>query len=247
MVKRLANRLINIDRILYDDPRGKVIFFDDFEDLNAITARWQTGDGTSGSNSKSNTYAFEGQYSLKITTGASADDAQSAKYIAGTYNLGSSGSPQRLGFYFKFLIKEALANTKSIDIIIRKYDGSTKKEAKLRWLGTDATAKEKWQYYDSSGSFSDVDDSSYVSSASQEIVDNIAAWHWAKLVVDFENKKYVRLICDDKFFKLEDLSIYSTADTSTKPRLEFEIMLTTETENAISIYIDNSIVTLEEG
>jgi hypothetical protein len=225
---------VNIDGIIYHDPRGKIVFFDDFEDGGA-TVRWVKG-GTSSTTAIDTTYAFRGADSMKMTTNNVADATCSI-----TFNMGPPKNNYKMGLACNWMSTATLAKIKAFELKIVRYTGALVNTAKAQWLGTDATAQNKWQYHNSSAAWADITD------ASQKI-GTVAAtlqWHFAKLVADLANNTYIRVISDDQSWAFTS-AFESAADTSTEPGLSFTITLTAEAATAIDAWIDNVIVTVME-
>lgn len=206
------------------------------ENGTAYTIRWTAVAGSSGTTAWDTTRAYGGAQSLKLLTAKTAADYQGA-----LLHLGVPSNNHVVGLYLTWMTNAALADFQDIALKLDYFDGSNEYIAQVRYIGTDGTATEKWQYYDSSGSYANI------TSGGQKLVNAVESWHWAKLVANFDKGKYRNLFSDDKYFDLSDLSLYSTADTSTKPRLDVQITVADETGSAtITAWIDNVIVTVSE-
>ena len=228
------NRTININGIVYNSPTGKIVFFDDFEDGGA-TVRWIKS-GSTATTAIDTTYAWRGADSLKLTTNSAADATCGI-----TFNMAPMKNDYKVGLAFHWMSTATLANIKALELKIIRYDGTYIRTAKVQWLGTDGDAQEKWQYHNSSGSWADV------TGGDQEL-GTVAAtlqWHFAKLVVDLADNKYIRIISDDQSYAFTSLC-QSASNTTINPLISYTITITAETGTAINAWIDNAIITTWE-
>jgi len=226
---------INIDRIPYIYPTsGKIVFFDDFENAGSDT-RWVfSGDGSG--DATDGTYAYTDTQAMRITTGGTADQTETA-----TTTLGVLNSNKKVGLASMWSPDAAIANLKSLSFNIKYYNGTTVKHAGIQWVGTDATLLNKWQYLNSSNAWTDVTD------GGQTLYTNATTLcpHGFKMIVDFEDNEYMRFFSDWQQFSVASTAVYSAANT-TYPRYEIFMTLTTETGNAILCYFDNVLFTVKE-
>jgi hypothetical protein len=212
---------------------GRVYWQDDFEAYtSAVTEKWRQRVGTI---SLDTSRPFRGKACMKITTGAVlGNDVEADKYL-GALPLG------RLGWELWFLSQFGVANIHDIELGFYLYDGAYCHEAWVAWLGTVGTLQEKWQYINSEGDYTDIPNGTqklYVES-------DLPIWHHFKLVVDFRTGKYVKLVCDDKTFDLSALSYHKTPDT-TKPCIDVGAYIENATATAVSLYVDDVILTDQE-
>jgi hypothetical protein len=212
---------------------GRVYWQDDFEAYTSIvTEKWIQ---TSGTISLDTSRPFRGKSCMKLTTGAVLGNDAQADKLLGALPLG------RLGWELWFLSQSGVANINNLSFGFYLYDGAYVHDAEVKWLGTVGTLQEKWQYINSEGNYVDV------SGGAQKIdvASAYAVWHHFKLVIDFNTEKYVKLICDNKTFDLSALSYYKLADTS-RPCIDIWAYIENATATAVSLYVDDVILTDQE-
>lgn len=76
-------------------------------------------------------------------------------------------------------------------------------------------------------------------------IDVYDAWNIVKLVVDYENDIYVRLVMNKNDIALTDYSLYLDSDSS-RPRLRVAFYLYPTDSEIENIYLDNVIITIDE-
>jgi len=168
------------------DRRGNIIFLDDFDSLTK-TAYWRLGIGGGGTVNISNLWVLYGQSSCKLV--AEAND-----WVEVTYQL-AFPSLSRMGFEFAWNRLDE-GNLEDIYFEVGLNDGTNWWYASLRW--TAATGI--WQCYDSAGLPVDLEP---VVKHSADVV----AFNHVKLVADFVEKKYVRLIDNNLIFDLSHIAL----------------------------------------
>jgi hypothetical protein len=120
----------------------------------------------------------------------------------------------------------------SVSITVR--DGDNKKVYQLHANMTDG----EFQYYNSGGTKTFLHAFDWGN-------DDLDHWHTMKLIVDLENKKYVRAFYNEEVFDLTDIEPHNTP-TGDAPRLDFGIWtLAKPGKNGIA-YADNFIITINE-
>jgi len=228
---------VNIDRLVYMDPIGKIVFFEDWEDGSAYTVKGFVGSGTDTETiALDTTYAYEGAKSIKLTTENLATATATI-----TQNLGLVKGYPKLGVSFMWMTTDALTSFGALTVGIKKYDGAELKEGRVQYDGSD----EQWHYWDGSN-YIDMAGSTNVSSDSQEFtVGSGICWNHCKLVLDFTAEKYNRLISNDTTYTLTDVDIDVTTSAAIKPHYEIAITINAQTTVAFDMCIDNYIITME--
>ena len=226
-----------MDKIVYMDPIGKIVFYEDWEDGSAYTVKGFVGSGAETETIASDTtYAYQGAKSLKLTT----ENLSTATAII-TQNLGLVKGYPKLGVSFMWMTTDALTAFGALTIGIKRYDGVTVKEGRVQYDGSD----EQWHYWDGSN-YIDMAGSTKVTTDTQEFTVGAGiSWNHCKLVLDFTADTYNRLITNDVTHALTDIALNSTADATTKPHFEIAITINAQTTTAFNMWIDNYIVTME--
>lgn len=211
---------------------GTVVLTDDFEH-GLATERWKQAAGTVANAAD---YPFNGGKCLKITTGTGAADTGQADHWMGF------PADKRMGLELWFMSNSLKANITSIAFLMRYYDGVNALTGVLKWLGT---TEEKWQYYNASGTWSDVTGGAqplYVEATLQP------QYHHVKFVIDFENETYVSMESDGLGKKdLSAIDIHSGADTTTTYTLYTSIYITNQTATAArDLWLDDVVWTMNE-
>jgi len=219
----LAELAVRLGSIVSFDRRGDVIWWDGFEDtLNKWTA---SGYGTGNAQEVSTDYARNGQYSAKLTAGAQVGGWARIDHYMPYPVLG------KMGFEFSFVQH---AETDYMDVFFTLYDGTLYYPARIRLAYVD----KKLQYYNSSFGWTDI-------ATGWELYRFAGLFHTLKLVVDFANKEYSRLIVDSTTYDLSGISV-PQASSSDSPHLEIGIKTVNASNFSGITYIDDVIVTQNE-
>jgi len=212
---------------------GRVYWQDDFEAYtSALTEKWAQVSGTIALDT---TTPFRGKSCAKLTTGNVAGNEAKMEKFLGALPKG------RFGYELWFKSVAGVANIRYLNLYFQYYDGAKKHVFAVRWIGTLTTLQQKWQYFDSTGSYVDIPNGAQ----KPRVESTDTVWHHVKLIGDFLGAKYVKLICNDKTFPLSTIPEYNTSDT-TEPSLRLIASIVTETATAISLYIDDVIFTDQE-
>ena len=216
----LAVRLGSIDTF---DRAGNVIWMEDFE---RGRNNWETAVVGSGSAVVlTSEVAKSGEYALKLTAGAATD----------RYAVVARGYPFRIqGKHGVELSLAMVATAPVLTVRLENYDGTTLGYASLRYTpstGTLAilTGATTWTTI----------------AAGINLYVGKYGFHTLKLVVDWANLKYVRLLLNHLVY---DLSAHSVPST-TSATASFELVqVTVQPEVAATgvVYIDDVIVTINE-
>jgi len=205
------------------DRRGDIVWYDDFE---SATLDWFKKTAGTGAAAELNvTSHFMGSQSLRLTTGNAIGnyiEVQKQFRMPSDYKIG-----------FEAMIDFYEVN-ETLDFDITLFDGTKKYEAGISFDNSDNSIK-------------------YNNSAGNRVALGTMKWsgvgnrHWipVKLVVDFENKYYVRAIVGEQEFPMSTYAIYSDTDNTVKG---FRIILKAYTlvdYNKV-INVDNVILTQNE-
>ena len=216
----LAARLGSIDTF---DRRGDVIWLDDFED--GIT-KWYNGTPDGGYVvTSSSEHSRNGLKSAKATFPAGATVNQTLEHWQ-PYPVLS-----KIGFEVSFTIH---ADLDFIEIYNRAYDGTNYLQGIIRYNVQTLTL----EYQDSAGVMQTLDTAVY-------LYPKDYLFHTAKLVMDFANGLYSRLILNETSY---DLSAYALRQVGSGINKHLYTFLNMKNFNdaAVAIYIDDAILTQNE-
>jgi len=216
----LAARLKSISTF---DRRGNVIFLDDFEDGIVKWGKYSAAGG--GSVEWDATRARNGGFCAKLSTGGSTDDDASAFRNLPYPKLSKIGGEVSvsLGVYLKTILW-----------MLRLDSGTSILEAKVRWT----KATKTWACDASGAGWTDL-------APITTLETSVVLFHTFKLVCDFPNQRYDKLVVNNTIFDLSALVIPSISPGDApylRPRLE----ITTPSNNAGVVYFDDIIITQNE-
>lgn len=206
-------------------PREKIVFTDDFE---PATLMW-LGDGT-GSVSRDTTdgIPFSKGACMKITTGATSGD-----YYKGLRCINALLS-KRMGVEYWLKAPTPQSNL-WVHVEMWILDGTNRIWGDIRYNFQD----QKLYYLDADGTFHEFpEDPEYAQW-------DVRNWVHAKLVIDFDTRKYVYFVIGDKYVDLSDIPLYVESNTNA-PQLFISFYAWTRTNAARTIYIDEVKVTTDE-
>lgn len=222
-ISDLGELAARLGSIITFDRRGNVLWYDDFG--SGITAWRKSGDPGYAVNWHSEDAKTGGFCCELKTAGATGDFVQIQKYTG--YPTLSS-----MGFEFSFSRKQ---NWKNLELIVEVQTTTRLYRAWLRYIHASA----KFQYEDAAGAFQDVPGISFTAQGSPPSFDTL------KLVVDFINEEYIRMLLNAQEINLSGRAIKARDNVAT-PYMLTAILLTTNT-NAVAIgYIDDVIFTQNE-
>jgi hypothetical protein len=205
------------------DRRGDVEYLDDFE---SPTIKWYLMEaGTASVGELSPTTSRSGSQSLKCTVGVLAGN------LVGIVRYFPIIELQREGFELSFAVIDPELK---LEMMCWHYDGTTQKKAGLKIEFDDG----KLYYFNSAGGWTNF--------ATYYALDGGAyLFSTAKLVVDFKESKYVRLIINDTEY---DLSAYATDDdpSATIPEVYVDARMIATENGTFTAYIDDFIFTGNE-
>ena len=188
-MNELAARLGSIDTF---DRRGNVMFIEDFE---ATTVCWNmTAEDETGSVAIDDTTHRHGNQSIKIYPGTVAGKEADLENIFPVRQYGN------IGIEFAFSYSAFIG---VCDFRLWKYNGVNSYRGELRF----DQVNNKLQYLNSGGTYTDL--ATNINLLASSLTFNII-----KLVVDFTNFNYKRVICDETEYSVEDIPIYMTASST---------------------------------
>ena len=204
------------------DRRGNIILMDDFED--GVGAWALAASGATYAFNWDAQYPYTGGFCAKMETPTDEDEYLQANRRF-PYPVLSKLGGEVCFSYLHFC--------KYFQIYLYLSDGTYAHEPKVRWKQAD----EIWQVRDENEVWHDV-------GSAFKIYDVQTAAYFAKLVVDYENEKYVRLLVNNQTIDLSAYSYYKIA-TPTAPRGTLQIELTSRWAVA-EAYIHHAIITQNE-
>lgn len=220
----LLEQAVRLGSISVFERSGTTLFMDDFE---APTLKWEvTGSGTGAEAVLSTTYILKGSQSCKITGGSTAD--KSLELIR------RLPAPAVANFGLEFAYNY---NSNIDDLTITLYYYDSLKEHKAQIIIDYASQFIK--YLDSAG------DKLAVNSLPLPY-DSADLFHNIKLVADFINNKYVKLIYDDTEYDISSYSYYRSNSANEK-HIAISIKITHGEATTQSIYLDSCIFTTNES
>jgi len=205
------------------DRRGNVLFIEDF---NGSLANLQTyTSGTGGSVSISSEKPLRGDFSCKIVTGIETND-----YAYITQEL-AFPVLSKLGIEVCWHLKQ---NLSTYYIVMHLYDGATRWDAMVRWYYGDDT----WEYEDGVAGWTALSPVALHPGGTE-------VFNFTKLVADFENHEYCRLIDNNLVYDLKGKPLPSVA-SAIPPMLKPFINPFTIGISSCIVYLDSIIITQNE-
>jgi hypothetical protein len=216
----LAGRL---GSIVTHDRRGDVIWLDDFE---GGVEKWDfLGSGTGYAHAWSAERSRSGAFCCKLTTGSDSN-----KYITMTHR-NPYPVKSKIGFEFSGAWDDL---TGEVIFQVELFDGATQYTSRIRM----DLANLKFYYLDGVAGYTEFYDAALFD-------EDDHLFNTFKLVADFENELYSRLIINNTAFDLSSYPIYKTA-AATLPYLNAYVWLITDlAENKVA-WIDDVILTQNE-
>lgn len=217
----MAELAARLDSVVTHDRRGDVIHIDDFE---GNEGKWEAnGTGVDRALALSAETARSGMCSLKLTTGNLANNYMEAIGYLAYPVFGKIG--YEISYTHNGSLKEYLWT-------FRLYDGTNYYDAIIRY--TQATTILE---IDDNGAWRTLQTRSFMSTH--------YLFNTLKVVIDYNAKKYVRLITNDKEY---DISAFSLSPTGSgvPPHIRVFIRGTTSVNFNHSTYLDDFILTQNE-
>ena len=219
----LGELAARLGSIVTFDRRGDVVWLDGFEcGINKwVATTW----GTGASIGLSKDYARNGNWSCKMTAGS--DGLRRADI----YRKMPRPVMGKLGFEFSFAMDSKLDELRmGFDL----YDGSYRHEPYAVY----DYGEKKLKIQDGAGDLQDV-------AAGLDVYESHYPFWTVKLVVDFKNQKYTRLIFQETEYDISSYSYLYNADTG-NPYLLPRISVVGIAEANAPVYIDDVIITQNE-
>ncbi len=213
---------------------GIPFFVDTFKDYyESVTEVWEQLFGTIALDT--DRWAIDGTC-MKLTTSAVIDSWAAARLNRGLFKQG------RFGIEYEFQSESGNDWLKAILISISVYDGTNEKLGYAKYLTN--TGVLKWQYFNSDGNWADIPSGTQYLFLDAGTVQPF--WHNMKLIIDFTENKYVKLICNNVEFDLSEFALDVNADAVTEPKVEVRISVQTAIAGARELRVDGVIVTKNE-
>lgn len=225
LLEDLAELAVRLGSPVSYDRRGDVILYEPF---NADPARWLTqssieaGDVTL-SLATWRSPPFSGLYKTGGVTGAQVGLAVIAPYLI----LGTFGCE----WSFTVPLADGIITTG-----VAVFDGTNLIEGQVRWNGNTDTV----EYLDSAGAPVTV-----LSGIDLVILGGGNLFHTMKLVIDAENRKYVRALLNERILNLSAFDLYVAAD-STLPHIRGITLAESTPLPSLTVYGDDIILTQNE-
>jgi hypothetical protein len=188
----LAEAVVRLGSIVSFDRLGDVLFLEGFEDgIN----RWRTkGSGVGSSVVHSDITSRNGKYCMQLTAGSTLDCYRRATCYIPYPVLSNFGLEMSISLFPEcnyILFKLKIYDGANYYLAMIKYDVVNSALYYLPEVGAYVEIKNSYDVYLESNLFSNF-----------------------KLVVDFVNKKYKRLIVNNRVYSLEGISLYNRVDTT---------------------------------
>lgn len=207
---------------------GRAFLIDTFENYTtAVTEKWAQDTGTVALDTA---YPKEGKRCMKLTTGTAAtNNARATIYVGGV-------PKGKMGIELDFMTMDVDDNITSLCFSSVVYDGTNAVQYGLKYLGSTDL---KWQYMNTSGTYTDVTGGAHT----LQISETVPIWQHFKAIYDSRAAEYVKFYCNEKEFSLAGIDAYSSANAAAAyESLTIEIVNETSTA-ARNLYIDNFILT----
>jgi len=205
------------------DRRGNLIWYDDFEAAAAV--KWTIFTDVGATAALSTDRAWMGNQSMKTVTPAVINNSASLTKIF------SLPPERRMGAEFMFCI----TTEKPVIILgVYGYDGTSNVIGGIKYDHN----LEKLYYFNSAGAFIELP-------LYDSLLITTEHWFYVKLVVDWDTKKYVRLIFSSTEYDLSSIDLRTIASI-VKKYITVEIKNMAGTNAAATVYFDNFILTQNE-
>jgi len=166
-----------------------------------------------------------GSYTLRLVAGS--DGAKGAQLFK------NFAAPRRnvWGFAINFAV---ITNYDVVSISINHYDGAKQHQARVRIYDADKTIR-----------YRDAANVNQVIDTLTDLSEVYGTFHWLKLVADFENDEYVRVMFDDQEYDLADIPIYTAASAELAHVRVYVSIFGLDGENDVMI-LDSAVFTIDE-
>lgn len=171
---------------------GRVIMIDDFEGI----LNWLGSGDSGGSAALDQTYTFTKNYSLKIATATGGPDKD---YRARRWIGERPTKKYRLEVAFR---QGSPTDIQYVVFSLTVHRSEVKHQALIRYYWS----ADKWQYYDSTGTWQDI------TNGSQDLTHS--AWNYLLFEVDFDELEFIRMECNELELDLSGISLQQEAATA---------------------------------
>lgn len=211
------------------DRRGNVICFDDFE--SGVEKWYGTGSGSGYAVAADAEYAKGGGFSCKLTTGATSGGLASiTRYLP-------YPALSKLGFELAFTMRQ---HVYEYHLWMYVYDGVNRHKAEARYLYLGPPAGNDILQVNDNGTWTDIATGLYAYAlAGYE-------FHIMKLVADFGNGVYTRLIFDDAQYNISAYSLKSETNPTGSHMTVYCKVVNDTTAQSFNINVDDAIITQNE-
>lgn len=220
----VSGNYVNVASIVADtyDRKGTIIWYDNFED---VFNKWETdGSGTGNSVDITSDAALYHDSSCMLACGSTAN---LYSLIKKSLSLPADGN---IGLQLSYSIDAAFTK---LEIYINKYTGT---QLKIGGLQIDRT-NNRLQYIGDSGSWVTLE-------TDLDFLFGTTRWYTAKMVLNFDTNKYVRILHRDKTFSLDNnLRVLSSSFPSCT---NIQVKATGTAAFNAKVYVDNVILTQYE-
>lgn len=205
------------------DKRGNLLWYEGFE--TALTEFENAG----GTTNRTSAYKYSGEFSLLITTAATASS------LAGiTTVFAHPPLLKRIGFETVFTKHD---DHEYIYIDISVYDGTTAHYPSFRI----DVQNEKLQYYASGTTWTDF----ATGVTLEDKYGTVLLWHHLKIVFDVSTGKYVRCILNNTEYDISSYSFHTAADARS-PYTRIQAYTSPSINSALTSYFDHFMLTSNE-
>lgn len=220
----MAELAARLGSIVTFDRRGNVIFLENFD--GSLAKVYPGTGGVGGSIAISNERARHGNFSCKMVTGNTIGDYAYVDAVVSYPVLSKMGLEICLSL-------PLTANIQDFIVYLGMYEGLTWWDAAVLW----DVDSDRWQYWNGS-------DYVPLSPPYYYYWGEVPFYH-IKLVVDFVNKKFVRLIADHQVYDLEGIAVPSSG-VAYPPCVCGGIDISTRVNDVCTAYLDSMIITQNE-
>ena len=223
VINDLAELAVRLESGVFYDRRGDVLWSDKMQEGSSAWFPFTIGSGAAIT--EQTTLSYWPGKALKLKGGSdSSGFAQITKYFA----------PLRLkstGFEVSFAM---ITNYDRFVLTLLRNDGTNFYHSALRLHAGD----NELQYIDSSGDWIKLDDL-------PTVIQTIGAYMNLKLVTDFENDKYVRVLFNQNVYDMAEIPIYQDT-SSVGPYLRCVLEIFPRVGQNDYVYIGNVVFTVNE-
>ena len=205
------------------DRRGEVLLVDDFH--YGIGGYDQQALGTGAAVDLVNDITDAGPFAVKLTAGS--DGSRRAELNHYQTPLAAA----RYGFEVSFYLD---SDGEEFELVAFFWDGSVQQQARIRYLFTGG----QWSYYKQGGGYTNI-------SLPSLFIGSTPRFHWAKLVVDFSEGKYVRFLLDDGVYGFINVDLRTQA-SALDPGMAFGFQFKGDAGENDTIRVGRFIITANE-